>query len=62
MEKADYSRMMWNTENGDRKLPDGFRNLVYKTVQEVLSGMTGMDDAMQNIQAYWEECVATTAE
>ena len=62
MEKADYSRMMWNTENGDRKLPDGFRNFVYKTVQEVLSGMTGMDDAMQNIQAYWEECVATTAE
>lgn len=62
MEKADYSRMMWNTENGDRKLPDGFRNFVYKTVQEVLSGMTGMDDAMQNIQSYWEECVATTAE
>ena len=54
--------MMWNTENGDRQLPDGFRTCVYKPVQEVLSGMTGMDDAMQNIQAYWEECVATTAE
>lgn len=62
MEKADYSHMMWNTETGAKKLPDGFRNYVYKTVQEVLSGVTDIDTAMQNIQAYWEECVATTAE
>lgn len=61
MEKADDARVMWNTEAGDKKLPDGFRNFVYKTVQEVLSGATNIDTAMQNIQAYWEECVATTA-
>lgn len=62
MEKADDARVMWNTEAGDKKLPDGFRNFVYKTVQEVLSGTTELDAAMQNIQSYWEECVATTAE
>lgn len=62
MEKADDARVMWNTEAGDKKLPDGFRNYVYKTVQEVLSGTTSLDSAMQNIQSYWEECVATAAE
>ena len=62
MEKADDARVMWNTEAGDKKLPDGFRNYVYKTVQEVLSGATDLDTAMRNIQAYWEECIATTAE
>lgn len=62
MEKADDARVMWNTEAGDKKLPDGFRNYVYKTVQEVLSGATDLDTAMRNIQVYWEECIATTAE
>ena len=61
-EKADDARVMWNSEAGEKKLPDGFRNFVYKTVQEVLSGTTDIDSAMQNIQAYWEECVATAAE
>lgn len=62
MEAADYSVVMWNTQTGDLALPDGFRNFVYKTVQEVLQGTTDIDTAMQNIQAYWEECVATAAE
>lgn len=62
MEAADDARVMWNSETGDKMLPDGFRNYVYKTVQEVLSETTDIDTAMQNIQNYWEECIATTAE
>lgn len=62
MEEADDARLMWNNQIGELALPDGFRNFVYKTVQEVLAGATDIDTAMQTIQKYWEECVATSAE
>ncbi len=52
----------WTHQIGDIDTPDGFRDFMYKTIQNVVLGETTVEKAMEDLDAEWDKDVAAEAQ
>lgn len=58
----EESTKKWTHQIGDIDTPDGFRDFMYKTVQNVILGQTSVEEAMEDLDAEWDKDVAAEAQ
>lgn len=58
----DENTKKWTHQIGDMDTPDGFRDFMYKTVQNVILGQTSVEKAMEDLDAEWDKDVAAEAQ
>ncbi len=58
----EESTKKWTHQIGDMDTPDGFRDFMYKTVQNVILGETSVEKAMEDLDAEWDKDLAAEAQ
>lgn len=58
----DDATKKWTHQIGDMDTPDGFRDFMYKTIQNVILGQTSVEDAMKDLDKEWDKDVAAEAQ
>lgn len=49
-----------NINLGDQDTPDGFRDYMYKVIQEIILGETSVDEGLKNMDTEWDKMVTAT--